>query len=157
MSHNWHSSSEHNNNMLPLTNALLFSIPTSILSTSADHNCQKYWQQAASIASRATCKLLQYALLQIQLHWANGLGQQIIDVIGTLSHPSFFCFCWHHTGDVMCTTIGTRAVNSITRSSSSKRQCPINHPWPSLSTSGMPHLHHASHHLPSPQLLAEDG
>ena len=101
-----HSSSEHNNNMLPFAKALLICIPTSIQSTSADHSYQKYWQQAASIASRATHKLLPYASLQIQLHQANGLGHRpnhhskIIDVVGMLSHPSFFCVCWHHTGDV---------------------------------------------------------
>jgi hypothetical protein len=67
---------------------------------------------------------------------------QQIGVLGMLSHPSLFCLCWHHTGDV-CDVYdhqSTRAINSVTRSSGSKRQCPINHPWPSLSMLGMSHL-----------------
>jgi hypothetical protein len=99
-------------------------IPTPILSTSADHNCRKYWQQQQQ-AERA-----EHYCHYIRLCKSNSIKptdsanapttiQQIIDVFGALSHqshPSFFCFFLASTGNVMCTkqpsTIGTRGHKS---------------------------------------------
>jgi hypothetical protein len=100
----------NNNNMLPLANAFLICMLTSILSTSGEQ-LPKVLAAATSMppsraAEQLTRKLPPYVPLQIQLHQAKvsatapTSAQLIIDVVGMLSHPSFFCFCWHHTGDV---------------------------------------------------------